>query len=197
MKILPGYYRRILKLLHIRGSKLGGCFRRGNRVRAGTDRRKRSTDAPTGRHLQRCLDENVAHRRVGRIQEQFLPLQHSHLLRHALCDNAIQVSVERCNSLGNRQMKFVEVHVVAAPGEGLPIGGEDDSGNGVYGAGRTVIARNPFRSSKCQRARSNRQIDLGMIEFARRIAKVGDDLDGRLLPESRNRGKASQSNKGR
>ena len=127
------------------------------------------------------LNGNVAYRRVGRVEQQLLPLQHRHFLGHAGRHNAVQMGVKRSHALRHDQMELVEVHVVAAPLDGLPIGREDHPGNRVHRAGGPVVAGNPLRSGEGQRPGGDRQIDLGVIELARRIGQVGSDLDGGAL----------------
>src|SRR5580658_4598740 len=81
----------------------------------------------------------------------------------------------------NGDMEFVEILVVAAPGEDLTIGSEDDSGNVVDGASGAVVAGNPLRSGKGDGAGRHGDVDLGVVELAGSFREVGGDLDGGLL----------------
>ena len=45
---------------------------------------------------------------------------------------------------GHVDVELVEVDVVAAPGQGLAVGGEDDAGDVVDGAGGAVVAGDPL-----------------------------------------------------
>ncbi len=83
--------------------------------------------------------------------------------------------------LGNREMELVEIDIVAAPGKGLAVDGEDDAGDVVDGAGGAVIAGNPLRSGEGERTGDDGQVDIGVVELAGRVGEVGSDLDGRFL----------------
>src|ERR1700720_4932768 len=89
--------------------------------------------------------------------------------------------VKRGDSLGNRHVKLVEIHIVAAPRERPAGGGEDHTRDASDGAERLVSTGNPFGSGKRERASGHRQIDFSVIELARGVRKIGGDLNRCLL----------------
>ncbi len=84
---------------------------------------------------------------------------------------------------GDGDVELVEVGVVAAPGEGLAVGGEDDAGDVVDGAGGAVVAGDPLGGGEGDGAGFDGEVDLGVVELARRVGEVGGDLDGGFLSE--------------
>src|SRR5271154_4155099 len=74
-------------------------------------------------------------------------------------------------------MKLIEIHVVAAPREHLVVGGEHHSRNVIHGTVCAVMPGDPFGSSQGERAGGHWQIHLGVKELARRVCKVGGDLN--------------------
>jgi hypothetical protein len=78
-------------------------------------------------------------------------------------------------------VELVEVFVVATPGEDLAVGGEDDAGDLVDGAGGAVVAGNPLGCGERDQAGLDGDVDVGMVELARGVGEVRGDLDGGLL----------------
>ena len=119
------------------------------------------------------------HGLVAGYSMQLLPLEHGDLVVGAIHD-AVEMGVESGDAFGDGEVELVEVDVVAAPLEGLAVGGEDDAGDFVDGAGGAMVAGNPLRCGEAWRGRVYRKIDLGVIEPAWRFGEVGGDADGRL-----------------
>lgn len=82
-------------------------------------------------------------------------------------------------------MKLIEVYVVAPPRNLLAIDCKNNSRNLVGRSLWTMGSWNPLRRGEGQRPGGNRQIDLGVIKFARRVRQIGSDLNWRLLCVSR------------
>src|SRR5207237_1003516 len=78
-------------------------------------------------------------------------------------------------------MEFVEVFVVAMPREDLAIGGEDDSGDLVDGAGGAMVAGNPLGCGERDGAGVDGDVDFSLIELAWGFGEVRGDLDGGFL----------------
>jgi len=89
--------------------------------------------------------------------------------------------VEGGDAGGDGDVEFVEVLVVATPGKDLAVGGEDDAGDVVDGAGGTVVAGNPLGSGKRDRAGLDGDVDLGVVDLAGGFGEVGGDADGSFL----------------
>jgi hypothetical protein len=62
-------------------------------------------------------------------------------------------------------VELVEVFLVAAPGEDLAVGGEDDAGDLVDGAGGAVVAGDPLGRGEGDGAGMDRNVDLGVVEL--------------------------------
>ena len=122
---------------------------------------------------------------MRRIQQQLLPLQHCHLLRHARRHNAVQMRVQRGHALRHVHVELVQVHIVAPPLDRLPVRGKHHAGNFIRRTRRPVIARNPLRRCKRQRPRGHRQVHFRVVKLPRRIGQVGSDLDRSLLRHRR------------
>ena len=115
------------------------------------------------------------------IKQQRFPLERGKFLRNTRGDDAVQVRVQRGHARGNREMELIQVHVIAPPCKGLAVGSEHHARDLFHRAVGHVSAGNPLRRGQRQRARRHRQVDIGVKQLARRIAKIGGDLDGRLL----------------
>src|ERR1700733_472694 len=93
------------------------------------------------------------------------------------------MSVKSGDAIRNGDVEFVQVFIVAAPGENLAVGGEDDAGDVVDGAGGAVVARDPLGGGKGDGAGFDGDVNLGVVELAGTIGEVGGDLDGGLARE--------------
>ena len=67
---------------------------------------------------------------------------------------------------GDVEVELVEIGVVAAPGEGFAVGGEDDACDVVGGAGGAVVAGNPLGGGKGKRAGLDGDVDFSVVELA-------------------------------
>ena len=105
-------------------------------------------DAPAVGDYDGGLDRDVFDGGVGGVEEEFFPLEDGELLADARGDDAVEVGVEGGDAGGNGDVELVEVFVVATPGEDLAVGGEDDAGDVVDGAGGAMVAGNPLRSGE-------------------------------------------------
>ena len=110
-------------------------------------------DAPAFGDFDGGLDGNVLDGRVGGVEEEFFPLEDCHLLGDAGGDDAVEVGVEGGDAGGDGDVELVEVGVVAAPGEGLAVGGEDYAGDVFDGAGGAVVAGDPLGGGEVERCR--------------------------------------------
>ena len=126
------------------GSKLRGAADFGVGV-VGAGGGERGADAPAGGDGHAGLDGDVADRDVGGIEHELLPLEDGDLVVGAGGDDAVEMGVEGGDALGDVDVELVEVLVVATPVEGLAVGGEDDAGDVVDGAGGAVVAGDPLR----------------------------------------------------
>ncbi len=63
----------------------------------------------------------------------------------------------------------------------MTVGGEDDAGDVVDGAGGAVVAGNPLGCGEGDGAGFDGDVDLGVVELAGRVGEVGGDVDGGLL----------------
>ena len=77
------------------------------------------------------------------------------------------MGVEGGDAGGDGEMELVEVLVVAAPGKDLAVGGEDDAGDLIDGAGGAVVAGDPLGRGEGDGAGVDGDIDLGVEELAR------------------------------
>ncbi len=66
----------------------------------------------------------------------------------------------------NGDVELVEIDIVATPGEGLAVGGEDYAGDGVDGTGGAMVAGNPLRGGEGERTGGDGEIDFGVVEAA-------------------------------
>jgi hypothetical protein len=115
-------------LLDGSGGVVGGASGGMLRVIA-VDGRERRADAPACRNFYRGLNGDLFDRGIGGIEEKFFPFENGELLADARGDEAVEVCVESGDASRNGDVEPVEVFIVAAPGEGLAVGGEDDSGD--------------------------------------------------------------------
>ena len=185
VEVLPGEDGRILKLLHVGSGELRRGSRRRNGPRSSAHRLERRPHTPAIRHLQRRLNGNVADRDVGRVEQELLPLQHRHLVAHPRRDDAIQVRVQPGRAGRNGQVELVHIHVVPAPFLGLAVDGEHHPGNVAHRSRGPMIAGDPLRGDQGQRPRRDRKLHFRVVQFARSVGQVGDDLDGCLLSVGR------------
>ena len=79
------------------------------------------------------------------------------------------------------EVELVEVDVVAAPGKDGSVGGEDDSGDLVYGAGGAVVAGDPLGGGEGDGAGGDWDVDFGVIELAEAFGEVGGNSNGGRL----------------
>jgi hypothetical protein len=91
------------------------------------------------------------------------------------------VGVEGGDAGGDGDVELVEVFIVATPGEDLAVGGEDDAGDVVDGAGGAMVAGDPLGRGEGDGAGLDGDVDLGVVELAGGVGEVGGDLDGGLL----------------
>ena len=138
-------------------------------------------DAPAGWYFYGGLDRDLFDGGVGGVEEEFFPLKDGELLADARGDDAVEVGVKGGDAGGNGDVELVEVFVVATPRENLAVGGEDDAGDVVDGAGGAMVAGNPFWRGESDGAGLNRNVDFGVVELARSVGEVGGDLDGSFL----------------
>src|ERR1700722_3782598 len=74
-------------------------------------------------------------------------------------------------------MELVQIHVVALPGNGLAIRGEDDAGDVALDELLGVVAGDPGGLGERERTGSHRQINLSVKQLPRCIGEVGCNLD--------------------
>ena len=146
-------------------------------------RGERGADAPAFGDRDGGLDGDVFDGGVGGVEEELFPLEDGELLADARGDDAVEVGVEGGDAGGDGDVELVEVVVVAAPGEGLAVGGEDDAGDVVDGAGGAVVAGDPLGRGEGDGAGLDGEVDLGVVELARGVGEIGGDLDGGFLCE--------------
>ena len=88
--------------------------------------------------------------------------------------------VKRGDAGRDVDVELVEVGVVATPGKGLAVGGEDDAGDVVDGAGGAVVAGDPLGRGEGCGAGLHGEVDLSVVELARSVGEIGGDADGDL-----------------
>jgi hypothetical protein len=138
-------------------------------------------DAPALGNFDGGLDGDFFDWRVGGIEKEFFPFEDCELLADARGDDAVEVGVEGGDAGGDGYVELVEVFVVTAPGKDFAIGGEDDAGDLVDGAGGAMVAGDPLGSGEGDGAGSDRDLDLGVINLSGGIGEVRGDLDGGFL----------------
>ena len=87
---------------------------------------------------------------------------------------------------GYIHVEHVQVDIIATPGQGFAVGGEDHTGDVVHRASGAMVAGNPFGGGQRDVPGPDRDVDLGMVELAGSLREVGGDTDG-CLAESGNR----------
>jgi len=102
--------------------------------------------------------------------------------------------VQRGNAGGDGDVVLVEVLLVASPGERLAVRGEDDAGDVADGACGAMVAGDPLRRSERDGAGFDGDVDLGVVDLARRVREVGRDGDRGLLGNG-GRGEQSEGQK--
>ncbi len=189
VEVLAGDDGRVFELLDVGDGVLGGHGRGGCGVVLlidagvggrgdGTDGLQRGAGAPAGGNGEAGLNRDVLGRDVGRVEEQLLPLEDRHLGGDAGRGDAVEVGVQGGHAGGDGDVELVEVLVVAAPGQDLTVGGEDDAGDVIDGAGGAVVAGDPLGGDEGDGAGLDRDLDLGVVEVACALGEVGGDLDG-------------------
>ena len=138
-------------------------------------------DAPACRDFDRGLNGDFFYGRVRGVEEELLPLEHGELLADAGGDDAVEVSVQSGDAVGHGDVELVEVFIVASPGKDFAVGGEDDAGDVVDGAGGAVVAGDPLRRGEGDGAGLDGNVDLSVVELARGVGEIGSDLDRGLL----------------
>ncbi len=88
--------------------------------------------------------------------------------------------MQRGYALGHVDVKFVEINIVAPPGNRLSIGREYNAGDIFHRAGRAMIAGDPLRGREAVFSSLYGQIDLRVIELARRLCEVSRNANGLL-----------------
>jgi hypothetical protein len=140
-----------------------------------------SAYAPAFGDFHRGLDGDFFYGCVGGVEEELFPFEDGEFLTEARGGDAVEVGVERGDSGGDGDVELVEVFIVAAPGEDLSVGGEDDSGYLVDGAGGAVVAGNPLGCGEGDGAGFDGDVDFGVVKLARGFREVRGDLDRGLL----------------
>src|SRR5580658_6226714 len=87
----------------------------------------------------------------------------------------------------NGQMKLVQIHIIATPGEWLAVGGKYHASY-IHGwSCGHVRARDPLRRRQRQRPSAHLQVHVSVIQFARRVGEVSSDLNWLVagLPQCR------------
>ena len=138
-------------------------------------------DAPAFRDFDAGLDGDLFDGGVGGIEEELFPLEDGELLADACGDDAVEVCVEGSDSGGHGDVELVEVFLVAAPGKNFAVGGEDNAGDVVDGAGGAMVAGDPLGRGEGDGAGSDGDVDLGVVELAGGVGEVRGDLDGGFL----------------
>ena len=180
MEVLAGDDGGVFELLDGGGGVVGGAALGMLRIVA-VGGSERGADAPACGDLDGGLDGDVFDGRVGGVEEEFFPFEDGQLVADAGGDDAVEVGVEGGDAGGDGDVELVEVFVVAAPGEDFAVGGEDDAGDVVDGAGGAMVAGDPLGGGEGDGAGLDGDVDLGVVELAGGVGEVGGDLDGGLL----------------
>ena len=182
VEVLAGDDGGVFELLDGGGGVVGGAALGMLRVVA-VGGSESGADAPACGDSDGGLDGDVFDGGVGGVEEELFPLEDGELLGEARGDDAVEVRVEGGDAGGDGDVELVEVDVVATPGEGLAVGGEDDAGDLADGAGGAVVAGDPLGRGEGDGAGGDGDVDLGVVELAWGLGEVGGDLDGGLLGE--------------
>ena len=166
VEVLAGDDGGVLELLDVGGGEVSGSALRVLRIVA-VGGGEGGADAPAFGDLYGGLDGDVFDGGVGGVEEELFPLEDGHLLGDAGGDDAVEVGVEGGDSGRDGDVEFEEVFVVAAPGEGLAVGGEDDAGDVVDGAGGAVVAGDPLGGGEGDRAGFDGDVDFTSYSFFR------------------------------
>ncbi len=143
VEVLAGDDGGVFELLDGGGGEVGGAALRVLRVVA-VGRGEGGADAPAFGDCDGGLDGDLFDGGVGGVEEELFPLEDGELLADAGGDDAVEVGVERGDAGGDGDVELVEVFVVATPGEDFAVGGEDDAGDVVDGAGGAMVAGDPL-----------------------------------------------------
>ena len=184
MEVEAGEDGGVFELLYGGGGVGGDCcvaVDTGESTSTGAGGGESGADAPSIGDDDRRLDGDVFDGCVGGVEEEFFPLEDGHLRGDTGGDDAVEVGVEGGDAGGDGDVELVEVGVVAAPGEGLAVGGEDYAGDVFYGAGGAVVAGDPLGGGEVDYAGFDGDVDLSVVELAGGVGEVGGDGDGGLL----------------
>jgi hypothetical protein len=120
--------------------------------------RATSTGKPAGPQLAMSID--------GKKKQPALDAcEYGQAVREGSRDR-VQMSVDGIDAGRNRQVELIMVNRVTPPTKGFSIGCKDHSGDVCGRAGRPVMSGKPLGRGEHDRAGGNRNINLGVEEFA-------------------------------
>jgi hypothetical protein len=135
-------------------------------------------EAPARGNFDRRLDGDFFDWRIGGVEEELFPFEDGEFLADACGDDAVEVRVERGYACGNRNVELIEIFIIAAPREDFAVGGEDDAGDLVDGAGGAMVAGDPLGKYQRHCARFGGNAQVRVIDVSRRVGEVHVKLNG-------------------
>ena len=148
--------------------------------------RQRRPKFPVGcRQLHRSGNLHIIRTRALRIEHDLIPIQIENIrgcrgssrAGAAVVGNGIERNLQLVRACRHVDVEGIHIHGIALPRQRLACGFHlyaHDIGNG---AGRAMIAGNPFRINQRERTWLNRNRQPRVIDIARRVAQIDGELN--------------------